>query len=238
MAWNWQISGWSECRYDEAALAPQASQFRGRPVRKKASERRKRSAQVQFRFGIAGATTNARRLDPEPAEECVEHLRPIIMYGTDLAAVRADPAGFGNFLDLVEQDGILQLSEDRLRFLKQQPVSLRPRAPKRAGQATKTWRLRRSILKCRFNDDAHCHGSSPFIEPPTYTDTPKFCPLPFNQDARKPSHLGVSQSALAKKCLLNLFLCARLYVLVRFAIRAVPVLEVGLGGPCWNQLDA
>ncbi|GHF71988.1 hypothetical protein GCM10017056_48700 [Seohaeicola zhoushanensis] len=93
-----------------------ALQFRSRPVRKKVSEWRKRSAQDVVGFCIAGAATNAWGLDLEPAEEGVEHPRPIIMYGSDLVAVRTNSAGFGNFLDLVEQDRILQLPQDRLRI--------------------------------------------------------------------------------------------------------------------------
>lgn len=125
----------------------------------KASERRKRPARQDVRSAIAGAAANARCLDPEPAEGPVETSRPIPLYGSDPVTVRTDPAGFGNCPDLVEQD------------------CMRP-APKRTGQATKTPRRRRSILKGRLNDDAHVQGRSPFTEPPTYTDTPVFCPLP------------------------------------------------------------
>ena len=89
-----------------------ASQFRGRSIREKVSERRKRSAQDNIGFCIAGATPNARRFDLEPAEECVEHPRPIIMYSPDPVAVRADPAGFGNFLDLVVQAMVCHLLAD------------------------------------------------------------------------------------------------------------------------------
>lgn len=56
------------------------------------------------------------RLDLEPAEERVEYPRPIIMYGPDPLEVGTDPASFGNFLDLVEQDRILQCAHDRLRI--------------------------------------------------------------------------------------------------------------------------
>ncbi len=97
-----------------------ASQFRGRSIRKIVSERRKRSAQDNIGFCIAGATANARRFDLEPAEECIEHPRPIIMYGADSVVVRTDPAGFGNFLNLVAQDRILQLPQDGLRIFEQQ----------------------------------------------------------------------------------------------------------------------
>lgn len=155
-----------------------ASQFRGRSIREKVSERRKRSAQDNIGFCIAGATPNARRFDLEPAEECVEHPRPIIMYSPDPVAVRADPAGFGNFLDLVVQDRILQLPQDRLRIFEQQPEPLRLRASKRAGQTAETMPLCGSVLKGRLDNNPHFHGSSLLNEPPTYTDTPKFCPLP------------------------------------------------------------
>lgn len=155
-----------------------ASQFRGRSIREKVSERRKRSAQDNIGFCIAGATPNARRFDLEPAEECVEHPRPIIMYSPDPVAVRADPAGFGNFLDLVVQDRTLQLPQDRLRIFEQQPEPLRLRASKRAGQTAETMPLCGSVLKGRLDNNPHFHGSSLLNEPPTYTDTPKFCPLP------------------------------------------------------------
>ena len=93
-----------------------ASQFRGRSIRKIVSERGKRSAQDNIGFCIAGAPANTRRFDLEPAEKRVEHPRPIIMYSPDLLAVGTDPAGFGNFLDLVAQDCILQLPQDGLRI--------------------------------------------------------------------------------------------------------------------------
>jgi hypothetical protein len=47
------------------------------------------------------------------------------MYGPDPVAVGTDPAGLGNFLDLVEQDRLLQLPEDRLCIFEQQPEPLR-----------------------------------------------------------------------------------------------------------------
>ena len=110
-----------------------ASQFRGRPIRKEVSKRRKRSAQHNIGFCIAGAAANARRRDLKPAEERVEHPRPIIMDGSHRAAGRTDPAGFRNFLDLVAQDRFLQLPKDRLRIFEQQPKPLRLRALKWAG---------------------------------------------------------------------------------------------------------
>ena len=119
-----------------------ALQFRSRPAPKKMSEWRKRSAQDVVGFCIAGAATKARRIDLEPAEEGVEHPRPIIMYGSDLVAVRTNSAGFGNFLDLVEQDRILQLP----RFSACPGGSMvRPR-PRCAATATRAgWGSSRSI---------------------------------------------------------------------------------------------
>ena len=170
------------CCFPEGMSCPElslkASQFRGRSIREKVSERRKRPAQDVVRSGIAAAAANARRLHLEPAEEYVEHTRSIIVDGSHPVTVRTDPAGFGNFLNLVEQDRILQLSQDRLRIFEQQPEPLRLRAPKRAGQATETTRLCRSVVKRGLDDNPHVHGSSPLLEPPTYTGTPTFCPLP------------------------------------------------------------
>lgn len=155
-----------------------APRFRGRPILKKVSERRKWSAQDNIGFCVAGAAANAWGLDLEPAEERVEHPRPIIMNGPDFLAVRTDPAGFGNFLDLVSQDRILKLFQDRLGIFEQQLELLRQRAPKRARQTTETMPPGGSVLKGRLDNNPHAHGSSPLNEPPAYTDTPKFCPLP------------------------------------------------------------
>lgn len=77
------------------------------------------------------ATANAWGLDLEPAKERVEQPQPIIMDGSHPAAVGTNPAGFGNFLDLVAQDRILQLPQNVLRNIKQQPETLRLREPKR-----------------------------------------------------------------------------------------------------------
>ena len=173
-------------RFPEGMTRPKfglkASQFRGRSIWEKVCERRKRSAQHNIGFCIAGTAANARHLDLEPAEERVEYPRTIIMYGPDPVAVGTDPAGLGNLLDLVEQDRFLQLPDDALRIFEQQPKPLRLRASKRPGQTAELMPLCGSVLRGRLDNNPRFHGSSLLNEPPIYTDTPKFCPLPVPSD--------------------------------------------------------
>ena len=148
-----------------------ASQFRGRPIREKVCERRKRSAQHNIGFCIAGTAANARHLDLEPAEERVEHPRPIIMYGPDPVAVGTNPAGLGNLLDSGRAGSLSAIARgSSLQSSSIQPEPLRLRASKRAGQTAEMMPLCGSVLKSCLNNNPHVHGSSPLNEPPAYTE--------------------------------------------------------------------
>jgi len=105
------------------------------------------------------------------------------MYGTDLVAVGTDPAGFGNFRDLIEQDRILQLSQDRFRIFKKQHETLRPGTSKQAGQPTEMRLLCGTVLKRLLDNDPHVLGDSTLNQPPAETDTPKSRPLPSRHPA-------------------------------------------------------
>ena len=152
----------------------------------------------RHRICIAGAAAIARCLDPEPAEERVEHWRPKIMHGADPVAVRTDPAGLANRLELVEQGRSLQLPHEHVFIFEQQPEPLSLRAPKRAGQAAETMPLSCPVPMGRLDINPAVQGSSPLNEPPA--DSPRSCPPPGISQQRRPDpELGPRPALLAER---------------------------------------
>lgn len=86
------------------------------------------------------------------------------MDGSDLVAVRANPARLRDLFDLIKQGRLLQLPKHGFRIFEQQPKALGLCTPKRARKASQATGLRVSVLKCCLNDDPHIYGNSLIVK--------------------------------------------------------------------------
>lgn len=105
------------------------------------------------------------------------------MDGSNLATSRTDAAHLSDLLDLIAEDGILNLSDDPLPILEAQPEPLWAGNSVRSRNAVKLVNALLPIVKGRFNSNPDIHGSShpkdlTLAWATPSTRTPMYCPLP------------------------------------------------------------
>jgi hypothetical protein len=80
------------------------------------------------------------------------------------ATSRTDAAFSGDLIDLIAEDGLLNLSDDPLPILKAQPESLWAGDPVRSRYGIKLVNALLPIVKGRLNRNSNVHAGSPLKE--------------------------------------------------------------------------